>query len=110
MAGDDSWIEMLHASFQSWPNDAPMPLDKADTARFLAAEIGQFKILAQDIAPVGIVVTGDTAVAHYYHTAITKHNNGERETSVGRHTDTLTRTGDGWRFVSWVGDETSEVD
>lgn len=110
MAEDDAWIEMLHDSFQSWPNEASMPLDKADTARFHAAEAGQFKIQVQDIAQVGIVVTGDTAVAHYYHTTVVEYDDGERETFEGRFTDILTRTGDGWQFVSWVGHEEVEDD
>ncbi len=104
-AGDEAWMELLHPSFQAWPNESPMPLDKTDAARFIAAEAGRFKIVAQDLAPVGIVVTGDTAVIHYFHTTITEYSDGERETAVGRSTDVLTRTEDGWRFVSFVGDE-----
>jgi hypothetical protein len=109
-AEDNAWIEMLHESFQSWPNDALMPLDKAGTARVAATETGRFKILVQHVAPVGIVIVGDTAVAHYYHTTIIEYKDGERETIDGRFTDILTRTGDGWQFVSWVGEEVGEDD
>jgi hypothetical protein len=107
-AEDDAWKNMLHDSFQSWSIDDLMPMDKAATTRFADAEAGHFKILVQHIAPVGIIVTGDTAIAHYYHTTIVEHDNGEKETIDGRFTDILTRTGGGWQFVGWVGEESGE--
>jgi hypothetical protein len=110
MAGDHSWTDRLHASYQSWPYEAPFPMDKASTLHFIRAEEGHFKILAQHLAPVGIVIVGDTAVVHYFHTTVTEWDDGERETSDGRATDVLTRTKDGWRILSWVGDELAEGD
>jgi hypothetical protein len=109
-AGDKAWIDLLHDSFQGWSSDDLMPLSKADTVRFTDAEVGHFKILAQHTTPVGIVVTGDTAVIHYYHATFIEFDDGERETIDGRFTDILTRTGDGWRFVGWVGEEKGEDD
>jgi hypothetical protein len=108
MAEDDAWKDMLHESFQSWSIDDLMPLDKEATTRFADAEVGHFKILVQHIAPVGIIVVGDTAIAHYYHTTIVQYDDGVRETIDGRFSDILTRTGDGWKFVGWVGEETGE--
>ena len=108
MAGDDSWMDLLDDSFQSWPGSELMPHDKADVARFVAAEAGRFKIVLQDISPVAIIISGDTAVAHYYHTTISEYDDGEREASDGRSTDILRRTGNGWRFVSWVHSEWGE--
>ena len=109
MAGDDAWMDLLHDSFQSWPQAELMPHDKADVARFVAAEAGEVNIVLQDISPVAIIVTGDTAVAHYYHTTITEDEDGH-ETTDGRSTDILTRTRNGWRFVSWVHSEQGEDD
>ena len=109
-AGDLSWIELLHASFRGWPVGAPMPIGKDAAQRFFAAEAGRDKILAYDIAPVAIIVTDGTAVAHYYYTVLTEHADGEREMTAGRSTDVLTRTEDGWRYVSWVGDERSDIE
>ena len=106
--GDDAWKDMLHESFQSWSIDDLMPFDKEATTRFADAEVDHFKIIVQHIAPVGIIVVGDTALAHYYHTTIVEHRDGELETIDGRFTDILTRTGNGWKFVGWVGEETVE--
>jgi len=107
-AGDHSWADMLHDSYQSWPYESLIPMSKTATTRWLMAEEGHFKILEQYLSPVGIVVVGDTAVVHYFHMTLTEWDDGERETSDGRATDVLTRTKDGWRIVSWVGDELAE--
>ena len=107
-AGDHSWTDLLHPSYQSWPYDAPIPLDKAGTLRFLKAEEDHFKILAQHLVPIGIIIVGDTAVIHYFHTTLTEWDDGERETTDGRTTDVLVRTKDGWRILSWVGTEQVE--
>ena len=109
-AGDDSWVDTLHASYQSWPYESPMPLDKAGTERLIAAERGETKVLSQELIPVGIIVVGDTAVIHYFHTTLAEWADGERETFDGRATDVLTRTKDGWRILSWVGEEMGEDD
>ena len=108
MAEDKAWIDMLHAAFQSWPNESLMPLGKADTVRFHAADAGQFKIVVQHIAPVGIVVVGDTALAHYNHMTTVEYQDGERESFDGRFTDILIRSGNGWQFIGWVGEEEPE--
>ena len=104
-AGDLSWLELLHASFRGWPASSPMPISKDAAQRFFAAEAGQDKILAYNIAPVAIIVTGGTAVIHYYYSLLTEYADGEHEMTTGRSTDVLTRTEDGWRWVSWVGEE-----
>ena len=57
------------------------------------------------------MVTGNTAVVHYFHLGVTEFTDDmSRETSYGRMTDVLTKTGDGWRVVAWVGDERSDED
>jgi len=111
MADDPAWQDLLHESFMGWLGEVPTPHDKATTVAFVDAEAGRFRTIVQHIAPVAIVVTGNTAVVHYFHLAITEFtDDGERETTFGRFTDVLTKTGDGWRIVSWVGHERSEDD
>ena len=110
-AGDDSWLDLLHPSFLGWVDDVPMPHDKESTARFIAAESGLSTTIVQNIWPVGIAVVGDTAVVHYYSIGVVQYtDDGERETFDGHHTDVLTKTADGWRFLSILGSERSEDD
>ena len=110
-ADDPAWKDMLHDSFVGWIGEAPTPHDKATTVAFIDAEAGQFRTVVQHVTPVAIVVAGNTAVVHYFHMAVTEFTDDDsRETTFGRMTDVLTRTGDGWRIVSWVGDERSDED
>ncbi len=57
--------------------------------------------LIHTIAPVGITVRGDTAVAHYYATVAAEDREGKRETTTSRCADTLTRDGNTWRYLGW---------
>jgi len=109
-AEDPAWRDMLHDSFIGWVDESPAPHDKGTTVRFLDAEAGQLRVVVQDMKPAAIVVVGNTAVAHYFHVSIIEYPDGERETTYGRQTDVLTRTEDGWRYVSWSGDERSDED
>lgn len=107
-AGDESWMDVLHESYQSWPYESAMPMNKEDTVRWVHAERGHFKILVQQLSPIAVIVVGDTAVVHYYHSSMTEYDDGERETIDGRSTDVLVRTQGAWRLLSWVGDEIGE--
>ncbi len=107
-ANNPGWKDMLHDSFVGWVDESPAPHNKATTAQFLDAESGQFKVLARHLTPLAIAVAGNTAVVHYVHIAITEYGPDDQETTYGRLTDVLTRTGDGWKYVSWIGDERSE--
>ena len=101
-ADDPAWQDLLHDSFMGWIGEVPTPHDKATTVAFIEAEAGQFKTIVQHITPVAIVVTGNTAVVHYFHLGVTEFTDDmSRETSYGRMTDVLTKTGDGWRIVAW---------
>jgi hypothetical protein len=108
MRGDPAWPDMLHDSFIGWVDESPAPHDKGTTVRFINAEADQLRWVVHDLKPVGIVVTGNTAVVHYFHVAIIEYRDGDRDTVYGRQTDVLTRTGDGWRYVSWLGHERSD--
>lgn len=105
-----AWKDLLHDSFIGWVDESPAPHDKGTTARFLDAEADQLRYVVHDLKPMGIVVVDNTAVVHYFHVAIIEYPDGDRDTVYGRQTDVLTRTGDGWRYVSWLGDERSDED
>jgi hypothetical protein len=110
VAGDLSWIEMLHPSFQAWPVGMPHPFDKEGVRRLYVAEADESEILAYYLHPVAIIVTGGTAAVHYNYTVLTQYEDGEKEMDVGRSSDVLIRTENGWQWISWVGDERVGVD
>lgn len=101
---DASWTkEMLHDDFVGWSDENPMPRDKAATARWNAYSSEMATVHMQQLNPVAIVVTGSTAVAHYYYAIAAEDTEGEHETTYGRYTDVLVKTPDGWKFLAWRG-------
>lgn len=102
--GDDSWIDrLLSDDFSGWPLDSPAPRSKASTAMWDRFNEEQGSMVAHELFLMGIVVSGDTAVAHYLYTSAWEDNDGDVEISNGRYTDVLVRTDDGWKFIAWHG-------
>jgi type II secretory pathway pseudopilin PulG len=108
---DEGWPNrFLHDSFLGWSAENPAPRDKASTARWTKYGDENSTTLMTELAPLGIVVEGNTAVAHYVYSTATEDREGERETTHGRYTDILVRDGGSWRFLAWQGGETPEDD
>ncbi len=102
--GDDSWIDrLLSDDFSGWPNNSPAPRSKASTQMWDRFNDEQGSMVAHELFLMGIVVNGDTAVAHYLYTSAFEDNDGDVEITNGRYTDVLVRTEDGWKFIAWHG-------
>jgi ketosteroid isomerase-like protein len=104
MEEDATWPErFLHESFLGWDNENPAPRDKASTDKWSRYNDENSTTLMQELSPIGIVVHGNTAVAHYFYSEASENRKGERETTHGRYTDVLVRDGGTWRFLAWQG-------
>ena len=102
--GDDGWIDrLLSDDFSGWPNNSPAPRSKSSTQMWDRFNDEQGSMVAHELFLMGIVVNGDTAVAHYLYTSAFEDNEGEVEITNGRYTDVLVRTDDGWKFIAWHG-------
>ncbi len=105
-AKDMSWPDrFLHPSFLGWSDENPTPRDKSSTTRWQTYDSANSTTIEQELSPVGIVVVGSTAVAHYYFSTATENSKGERETNHGRYTDILVKADGGWQFIAWHGGE-----
>ena len=103
-AKDHTWPERtLHASFLGWPDEFPMPRDKAGVKEWEKYGSENSLVHVQQLSPVGIVVVGSTAVAHYYYSTATEDRDGKRETTHGRYTDVLVKQDGKWLFIAWRG-------
>jgi hypothetical protein len=103
-ARDHSWPErFLHASFLGWPDEFPMPRDKAGVQAWEKYSSEGTTVHVQELSPVGIVVVGSTAVAHYYYSTAAEDRDGKRETTHGRYTDVLVKQDGKWLFIAWRG-------
>ena len=93
----------IHEKFLSWNNQNPMPRDKASFQQWHRYGTENSTTLVQELYPIGIVVHGNTAVAHYFYSIASENIKGERKTVHGRYTDILVKENGMWLFLSWSG-------
>jgi hypothetical protein len=97
--------KFLHEKFLAWNNQHPMPRDKSSFKKWNRYETENSKLLIVVLYPLGIVVHGNTAVAHYFYSNASENRKKERKTIHGRFTDILVKENGTWRFLSWSGGE-----
>ncbi len=103
-AKDHAWPErFLHPSFLGWSDEFPMPRDKNGVEEWEKYSSENSQVHVQELTPVGIVVVGSTAVAHYYYSTAAEDREGKRETTHGRYTDVLVKQDGKWLFIAWRG-------
>jgi hypothetical protein len=99
---DSGWInDATHASVSAWGMDYPAPRGRDSVHRWAQHGQSTGTMLMYDLAPLAIVVAGDTALVHYYYTTASKTAEGKNETTHGRCSDTLVRDGGKWVFLGW---------
>lgn len=102
--GDKSWPDrLLTDDFSAWGKDSPAPRSKSSTKMWDRFSVEMGKMVAHELYPLSIVVSGDVAVAHYLYSSAYEPKGGDIEMSNGRFTDVLIRTDDGWKFLAWHG-------
>ncbi len=111
MEKDTTWPDrVLHEKFLGWHNERPMPQDKSSINSWTRYTIENTTTLLQELYPVGIIVQGNTAVAHYFYSEASENRKGERETSHGRYTDVLVKENGTWQFLAWSGGDNPTKD
>ena len=104
MEKDTTWPDtQLHDKFLGWDGNRPMPRDKSSINNWIRYQIENSTTLIQELIPVGIVLHGNTAVAHYFYSQASEDRKGERETVHGRYTDILVKENGTWQFLAWSG-------
>lgn len=100
---EDAVKDMLHRDFYGWSDRSPVPQDRRSTLKWSEVQRKIGRVISFEIFPLNIIVSGDTAVVHYYYTTAFANKDGETEMSNGRYTDVLVRSGDSWKFLAWSG-------
>jgi hypothetical protein len=104
MEKDATWTaKYLHEKFLAWSDESPMPRDKSSYHKWGRYGMENSTTLLQELYPVGIVVHGNTAVAHYFYSEASENRKDERKTVHGRYTDILVKENGTWRFLAWHG-------
>lgn len=102
------YLDLLSNDALVWYWGAPHPVS-ADSMRVTDKARADSKAfeprrIAYELYPEGLVIHGNTAVAHYTCTVSVVDKNNEIKTSSCRSTDVLVRDRPGapWRFITWV--------
>ncbi len=104
MQKDANWTDKyLHDKFLGWNNQNPTPRKKASIQKWARYGDENSTTLMQELFASGIVVQGNTAVAHYFYSTGTENKKGERKTTHGKYTDILVNENGTWRFLAWRG-------
>ncbi len=96
-----------HERLLRWEYGEPAPINKASDQKWNRYNMENTTTLVQELYPVGIVVHGNTAVAHYFYTVVSENKKGERRTRHGKYTDVLVKDDSTWRFLAWHGGDDS---
>jgi hypothetical protein len=101
---DMSWIDkMVHPSLSYWSTDSGMPQNKASLVRWNRYSNANETVLEQELYPIAITITGNTAVVQYRYQMARENYKKERETVQGRYTDVFIKDGGRWQFIAWAG-------
>jgi hypothetical protein len=103
-AKDSSWIEkMVHPSLSYWDRASPAPQTKASLLIWDRYNNSGSTVLAHELFPIAIAITGNIAVVQYGYSIARENYKKEREMSTGRYTDVLVKDGGKWLFIAWAG-------
>lgn len=80
-----------------------MPQNKASLTRWNRYGDSNSTILEQELFPISITITGNTAVVQYRYMIARENYKKERQTVSGRYTDVLIKEGGKWMFIAWAG-------
>lgn len=101
----DWCAEACHPNVLAWGVGYPAPRNKDQISAWSKRDQETSTALEVQVTPVGIVIQGDTAVAHYYYSQLSESEDGERRTEHGRYTDVLVKEGGKWLYIAWNGGE-----
>ena len=96
-------------SYEGWNNASPIPMNKANVAKYIENDMKNSSTVLYTITPVKIWVKGDFAYVHYYYTEIDKNKEtGKNETNAGNWTDILMKSNGKWVLIGDHGGRTSK--
>jgi ketosteroid isomerase-like protein len=108
-AGDlEGFLGYMHDDYLGWGMANPLPNSKADAEKWMKPYWSKRTVTVYDIKPVGILVMGDMAVAHYYYSMMIKGEDGKEKNNSGRWTDVLMKQGDKWLLIADHGGQDDE--
>ena len=104
-SGDDleGFYAMIHDDYLGWGNSSKYPGDKAMVEKWFGYYAPKYQTVLYELFPLGIVVSGDVGVAHYYYDVTMKDEEGEEIERSGRWTDVFKKEKGKWLLISDSG-------
>jgi ketosteroid isomerase-like protein len=100
-------LAMMHDGYRGWNYPSSVPGTKESAKAAFAHFSTTTKNFLHNPTPIAIVVSGNTAVVHYYIGFHGTNEKGEHESTQDRWTDTLIKEGGKWLLLADHGGDVS---
>lgn len=109
-SGDaQAFMAYFDESYKGWDNSSLVPMNKANTAKWVELGSKTRKVLAYTITPLTIWVNGNFAYVHYsYSQAVKNNETGKTSENSGIWTDILMKKDGKWMLIGDHGGRTSK--
>lgn len=92
-------LAIVHSQFLGWPNAAPQPIDRKESARFMKQLVPQPTACTLKIERAGIRLLGGVALTQYIIHVNSRNAAGMTKTQSSRITHTWAQEGDRWKLL-----------
>ncbi len=96
----DGLMEFVHPEYIGWGPVDPMPVDKPTCRLWIMNEYNTRKTNIITIAPTGMKVHANVAIACYYYMWLYKDAEGKQKCEQGRWTDVLMKQDGKWVLIA----------
>lgn len=94
------FYEMIHKDYMGWPYNSKYPGNKAMVEKWFSYYAPKSTAMIYEIFPVGLVVSGDIGIAHYYYDIVYKNEEGKENIRSGRWTDIYKQEKGKWLLIA----------
>jgi ketosteroid isomerase-like protein len=99
----------VHDSYRGWSYDGSVPGTKEVTKMAMSHYFPITKSFGHNATPLAILVSGNTAVVHYYIGFHGTNEKGDHESTQDRWTDTLIKEGGKWLLLADHGGDVAKL-
>jgi hypothetical protein len=106
----DELMKYIHDEYTGWYSLDPMPVDKAPLRPWIINDENTRKTMIITIAPAGMKVFDNIAIAHYYYMELYRDEEGKQKSEQGRWTDVLMKQDGKWLLIADHGGPGASAD
>lgn len=106
----EGFYAMIHEDYSGWGYDSNYPGDKAMVKKWFGYYAPKYTTAIYEIFPVGIVVSGDVGIVHYYYDVVYTNEENEEMERSGRWTDIYKKEKGKWLLIADHGGSDDDDD